>query len=206
MATLITDPILEERLLEQRRASGGDKFDEVWDGVYVMSPLADNEHQEIVSGLNTVFQVTITWNGLGVVMPGVNVTDREDDWTRNYRCPDVAVFLKGTSARNRETHWLGGPDFAVEITSPGDRTLDKPPFYGAVGTGELLIVDRDPWTLHLYRLDGKTMIPAGNSTLETPQAIASVVLPLTFALGVGRNKGRPRIEVAHCDGVQRWSI
>ena len=34
----------------------------------------------------------------GVVFAGCNVTDREDDWMQNYRCPDVAVFLKGNPA------------------------------------------------------------------------------------------------------------
>ena len=27
----------------ERRAWGGDRFDEVWDGVYVMSPIANNQ-------------------------------------------------------------------------------------------------------------------------------------------------------------------
>ena len=26
---------------------------------------------------------------------GTNVSDREDDWRKNFRCPDVAVFLPG---------------------------------------------------------------------------------------------------------------
>ena len=48
MATLVIDPGLERALLERRRASRGDRWDEVWDGVYVMAPLPNMEHQELV--------------------------------------------------------------------------------------------------------------------------------------------------------------
>lgn len=204
MATLVTDPILEGQLLEERRASGGDQHDEVWDGVYVMSPLADDEHQDLVAGLTTVFNISVTWAGLGLVRPGVNVTDREDDWTKNYRCPDVVVFLNGTTARNRETHWLGGPDLAVEVLSRGDRTLDKLPFYAAVGTRELLVIDRDPWTLTLYRLQDGALTRAGASDLTAPEPLASMVVPLTFRLVP--DDGRPRIEIVHHDSPQRWTV
>lgn len=143
MAMLVLDHLFEEQVRADRKERGIDKHDEVWDGVYVMSPLANNEHQEIVFGLNTVLQIVAARTGLGKVCPGVNVSDRED-WTHNYRCPDVVVFLQGTSAINRGTFWLGGPDFAVEILSEGDRARAKLPFYAKVGVRELLFVDRDP--------------------------------------------------------------
>ena len=50
---------------------------------------------------------------------------------------------------DRGTHWQGAADFLVEIISPGERTHDKIPFYGSIGVVELLIVNRDPWTLKL---------------------------------------------------------
>ena len=43
--------VLDEReiasLIERRRETGRDRYDEVWDGVYVMAPLATNEHTAI---------------------------------------------------------------------------------------------------------------------------------------------------------------
>jgi hypothetical protein len=51
MPTLVMDPKIEEELLANRRAWGGDKFDEVWDGVYVVSPLANNEHMALMANL-----------------------------------------------------------------------------------------------------------------------------------------------------------
>ena len=59
MVALVTDPQLEAALIASRRESGADKFDEVWEGVYVMSPLANNEHQSIVSQLTTVLNVAV---------------------------------------------------------------------------------------------------------------------------------------------------
>jgi Uma2 family endonuclease len=132
MATLVIDPDLEERLQAERRASGADRYDEVWEGVYHMSPLAGNLHQQIVARLTGIFYNTIDLPGLGLVRAGVNVSDREEGWEFNYRVPDVAVFLAGTAARDCGAHWLGGPDFAVEIASPEDDIRDKLPFYASV--------------------------------------------------------------------------
>jgi Uma2 family endonuclease len=206
MATLIRTSELEERLHAERRASGADRWDEVWEGMYVMAPLPNDEHQYLQQRLSTILDLVIGFEGKGDVRPGVNVSDRED-WTTNYRCPDVVVFLKGTTAQNRNTFWLGGPDFAIEIVSPDDASRDKLEFYARVGVRELLIIDRDPWSLELYRLQGRRMISAGQSvgaTVPNADTLQSRVVPLTFRLIQGRV--RPLIEVTHEDGVQRWTV
>ena len=77
--------------------------------------------------------------------PGCNVSDQPERWKRNYRCPDVAVFLPGNPAEDRGTHWYGGPDFAAEVHSRFDRSRKKFGFYAKVGVRELLLVDRHPW-------------------------------------------------------------
>jgi Uma2 family endonuclease len=202
MATLVTDPRLEQRIIEERRANGGDRFDEVWDGVYVMSPLANNEHQGLASGLTFAFHGVIALPGLGEVFAGVNVSDQEEDWTRNYRCPDVAVYLNGTTARDRGTHWLGGPDFAVEVASKGDRSREKLDFYAKVNTRELLLIDRDPWALELYRLAGGVLSLVGMSRPGEAEPIRSEVLPLGSRLAAA--EPRPRVEVLRRDGGEPW--
>ena len=40
MVALIQDPQLEQELIAKRRETGADRYDEVWEGVYVMSPTA----------------------------------------------------------------------------------------------------------------------------------------------------------------------
>jgi hypothetical protein len=79
MTTLITDARLEERLKAGREASGADRYDEVWEGVYIRTPMPNNEHQEIVVRLVSVLQEIVGWPKLGDVFPGVDLSDRGED-------------------------------------------------------------------------------------------------------------------------------
>jgi Uma2 family endonuclease len=204
MATLITDPELEDQVRARRAEWGGDRYDEVWEGTYMMTPLPNPEHGEIQMALGTVFRIALGFSHPAKIYPGVNVSDRADDWTRNYRCPDVAVVFPGGIARDCGAYFLGGPDIVVEIVSPCDRSRDNIAFYGQVGVRELLLVDRDPWGLELHRLRDGRLELAGRSRLEQPDVVQSTVLPLTFRLIAGEI--RPRIEVSHTDGVQKWVV
>jgi Uma2 family endonuclease len=204
MAVLIRDPLIEEELLAERRARGLDRWDEIWEGVYVMAPYPNNEHQVIQARFVTILQTIVGWEGGDEVCAGVNVSDREVDWRENFRCPDVALFLRGTRAQNRGTFWLGGPDFAIEIISPEDSSRDKLDFYAKVGVRELLIVDRAPWRLESYRLEGCQLLQAGCSSLDAPESLRSNVVPLSFRMLSGG--ARSMIEVTHHDGVQRWIV
>jgi Uma2 family endonuclease len=204
MAMLITDPQVEAELIADRQARGIDLYDEVWEGVYVMSPIANDEHQGLAGGMVTVLTIVIEWPGHGKVRGGVNVSDRRKRWMHNFRVPDVAVFLNDTTAVNCGTHWYGGPDFGVEITSPGDRTREKFEFYAKVKTRELLIVDRDPWQLELYRLSGKGLLEVGRSTLDDSNVLTSEVVPLTWQLIPGAS--RPQIRIARSEGSEAWVV
>jgi Uma2 family endonuclease len=195
----VTDPSAVEALIASRQASGADRWDEVWDGVYVMNPLPNNEHQDLVTEL--VFNFRLLF-GRGAVFPGVNLSDREIDWQRNYRGPDVVVQLPGGRGRNLGTHWIDGADFLVEILSPGDRSREKLDFYAAIGAREVMIVDRSPWVIELYRLGGDEMKLVGASSLSQQDVLRSSVLPLSFRLVASQE--RPQIEVLHHDGQQRW--
>jgi Uma2 family endonuclease len=204
MAVLVTDPDLEGQLIAERQASGGDRFDEVWEGTYVMAPLPNDEHQEIQTSLATIFKIVIDWPGLGLVRAGVNVSDREQGWKENYRCPDVVVFTKGTTARNCDTHWVGGPDFAVEVRSPGDRTPEKLPFYASVNVRELLVVERHPWSVELFRLTNGELVSVGQSVASDSRVRTSELIPLSFRLIPA--SARPTIQVEHRQTGQRWSV
>ena len=204
MVVHVHDPLLEQQLKADRQLTGADRFDEVWEGIYMMAPLADDEHQELQARLTAVFQTAVGWSGLGLVRAGVNVSDRDEDWQFNYRCPDVVVFLPDTAAQNRSSHWVGGPDFAVEILSPYDRSRDKLAFYSDVSVRELLLVDRAPWALELYRLKKGRLVLEAKSTLADSEVLRSQLMPLSFRLVPG--SPRPSIEVVHSDGEQRWLV
>ncbi len=204
MATLVIDPYIETQIRAQRAKSGADRYDEVWEGTYLMAPMPNVQHQDLVAGLTAVLHQVVVASGAGQVLPGANVSDREEDWTQNYRCPDVVVVLHGSRAKNCVTHFCGGPDFLVEIVSPGDRSREKLQFYAKIGVRELMIVDREPWGLELYRLDGDELKLAGTSRLEEPAPLTSRVVPVSFRLLPG--DVRPQIEVTHRGGVQRWLV
>ena len=197
MSILIHDPTIAGPLLEQRRQSGLDRLDEVWEGVYVMSPLADNEHQSLVTELASILASEIDWKGLGRTLAGANVSDRRDNWKQNFRIPDVLVFLRDTSAVDCGTHWFGGPEFGIEVVSPGDRTLNKLEFYNHVGTRELLIIDRDPWVLSLYRRSVTSHLEiAAVCPIDNPAEIISEIVPLRFSL----EPTRSAIRISNRDG------
>jgi Uma2 family endonuclease len=204
MKMFVLDPDTRRRLLRRRRITGADRFDEVWNGVYVMSPIADNEHQFLSGRLTIAIDQAIGGPAVGIVYPAVNVTDQVENWKKNYRCPDVAVFLPGNPAQDRGSHWLGGPDFAVEVASPYDRSRRKMTFYASVGVRELLLVDRKPWALELYRLVDGALVPVGRSVPGTSERLTSDVLPVSFRLVPG--DPRPEIEVTRTDGTKTWLI
>ena len=167
-------------------------------------PIKDIEHQQVASNLASIAGVVIGWAGQGTFYQGVNVSDRADDWTKNYRCPDVAVSLEGNPAVAKDTHWLGGPDFAVEVISPDDRSREKLDFYAKVGVRELLLIDRDPWALELYLRKGGDWSLAGRSKADDPQVLISGTLGLQFRLAPG--DPRPTIEVTTADGSKHWPV
>ncbi len=203
MVTMITDTELEASLKAARQATGADRYDEVWEGVTMMAPMPNDEHQQVVIRLASIFLEIIDRPGQGDVRAGVNVSDRQENWQANYRVPDVAVFLKGGRATNCDTFWLGGPDFAVEIVSPEDQTRRKVPFYAKVRVQELLVVDRDPWRLELYR-PSKSLEPIARVGVGDDNELECQVIPFTFKLLPG--KRRPQIEVVHNESGRRWEV
>jgi Uma2 family endonuclease len=204
MDTLIVDPRFSERLIEERRERGADRFDEVWEGVYIMAPLPDDEHQEIATYLSRPFLEVVKDTGSGVVRLGTNLASDPVDWRHDYRVPDVAVFLAGSAAECHGAFWTGPPDFLVEITSPWDKTRKKLGFYGKIAARELLVIDRDPWQLELYRRQGDKLILAAKLVPGEASAIQSAVLPIQFRLLPG--SARPTIEVVATDLQRTWNI
>lgn len=166
----------------------------------MMTPLPNVEHQDLVSRLTFALQSLLGHDRGARVFAGINLSDRVQGWEQNYREPDVAVFLADTKAKNCGTHWCGAADFLVEIVSPNDRTRDKLHFYGQIGVRELLIVDRQPWVIELWRRHERQLVEMGRSSIDAATFLDSQVLPVRFRLARGAE--RPQIEVAKLDGSQ----
>jgi Uma2 family endonuclease len=169
-----------------------------------MSPDPDNQHQELGADLRDAIKQSLDSRAGVRVFHGTNVSDRAENWSKNFRVPDVAVFLPGNPAEDRDTHWYGGPDFVIEVRSRGDRSLKKTAFYASVGVREFLLVDRRPWTLKLFRLVGQALRLVGESNRENAAVLSSQVLPLTFQLLDA--EPRPKISL-RCPGDGRgWLL
>ncbi len=204
MVIMVLDPYVEEQILAERSGLDGSQYDEVWEGVYIVTPLPNNDHQVLVGELSFVLGESVGRAGLGRVFPGVNLSDRNEGWDKNFREPDVAVFLRTGRAIDRGTHWQGAADFLVEIISPGERSREKIPFYSSIGVVELLIVDRDPWSLELYRQENGQLTKVGQSTPAAPDLLESQTVGLTFQLLPG--EPRPQIQATHSASGRQWTF
>ena len=211
MTAMILDSHLEQELRRERQRTGADRYDEVWDGVYVMSPMANNAHQSIVGKMSAILTFAIELPGLGRVLPGANVSDHPSDWTKNYRCPDVVVYLNDNPAENRETHWYGGPDLAVEVISLEEDPYAKLDFYAGCNTQELLIVHRRPWRLELFRntgtqlQTGAQMQLVGTSELDGQKPGAVLTSErVAFSWRLVTDGLRPQIEMTNVADGKTW--
>ncbi len=200
MATglLIRDAGLAELLIEERKRKGLDLYDEVWEGIYVMPSMPNNAHQKLLDDLGDILTEVVKREKRGEKHPGANVSDRRKGWEHNYRIPDLLVVLNNSRAVDCGTHFFGGPDFLVEIESPGDDTEEKVPFYGKIGVRELLILHRDRRAARLLRLEGEELVLVKPTELEGKDWLVSAVLPLAFRRTVV--KGAPRTQVRRTDG------
>jgi hypothetical protein len=73
-----------------------------------------------------------------------------------------------------------------------------------VGTRELLVVDRYPWALQLYRLQNERLELVAESTFEDEATVDSAIVPLSFQLGTAE-PGR-QLVVRQQEGEQSWTI
>jgi len=167
-------------------------------------PLATNPHQGLVAALIAILFNIITLEGGGQVFPGANVSDRRFGWKRKFRAPDVVVVLKSSQAMDCHTHWMGGPDFLIEVQSPSDQTDEKIPFYSELGVQELLIVHRDTRQVRLYRHEGHKLVQTKPSDFQGGKWLVSAIVPLAFRRRVLRNG--PVTEVQRMDAPGNWTI
>jgi Uma2 family endonuclease len=148
-------------LLDQRRETGADRWDEMWDGVLHMVPSPSSDHQGLVGDLYYWLRSEWASRRSGRVLIGVNVA-LGPNWRDNYRVPDLALILPGGRAQDRREYIDGGPDVVIEVRSPQDETYVKLPFYAEIGVRELWVVDRDTQVVEIHALEGEAprLVPA----------------------------------------------
>jgi Uma2 family endonuclease len=145
MATLVLESTPElEAMKENRRRSGLDRLDEVWEGVLHMVPAPSHEHADIESQLHAVLRPLARQAGLTMIGQS-NVGESEED----FRVPDAALHRSGSSGI-----WHPTAALVIEIVSPDDESWKKLSFYAAHQVDEVLIVDPQERSVDWLGRDG----------------------------------------------------
>ena len=138
-------------ILDWRKRTGADRYDEMWEGVLHMPPMPNREHQNFVWALETWLRVNWARSGRGRLFHEINVASI-GGWPKNYRVLDVLILKPDRYQIDRNEYFEGGPTVAVEVVSPGDESYDKFDFYGAIGTPEVWTIQRDSRTPEMWLL------------------------------------------------------
>jgi hypothetical protein len=122
--------------LARRRARGQDRFDEVWEGVYHVSPNARSEHAQVAVQVMMTLGERARAAGLRSAGPFNLGTGPE-----NYRVPDGGWFRSSPNAL-----YVSGAAAVLEVLSPDDETFAKFDFYADRGVEEILVAHpTDRW-------------------------------------------------------------
>ncbi len=156
MRTLfVTDPPpVVEDWLAQRHALGQDRFDEVWEGEYHVSPGPSGRHAQIDDELGWLLRPLATRAGL-VGATACNIGSPTD-----FRVPDRAYFR-----RDGDETWNPTAAIVVEVASPGDASRRKLAFYHRVGVEEVLIVEPERRSVEWFVRGHDGFAPADRSAL-----------------------------------------
>lgn len=169
-----------ESLLEDRRRTGMDRFDEQWEGVWHLVPTASAAHGRLGRDLFKVLVGVAERLGLEAFYDGTGLHRSIDDYrvpAQQYVRPEV-VSDRGTGL---------GADVVVELRSPDDETYTKLDWYAAMDVREVLVIDVATRVPRLFvTVDGRPLavLPDEGGTVR------SQVLGVTFGVVAG-----PRLRV-----------
>lgn len=154
-------PDVLQAWLERRRALGQDGFDEVWEGVYHVVPMAHGRQGATDEELAVALHARARAAGLRGSGP-VNIGT-----SGNYRVPD-RVYL-----RTPETAlWNPTAAIVVEIISRNDESRLKFDFYFRAGVEEMLLVDPLERTVEWYARGADAFVATDGSALLGVSAAA----------------------------------
>ncbi len=150
-----------QALLEERRAKGLDKSDEMWEGELHMVPPPSDRHQEVgiallraLLPLADAHGLITRYDGTGLFRPGA-----ENDW----RVPDQ-TYARPELRSERGIE--GAASLVVEILSPHDETYAKLDWYASVGVGEVLVIDPGTRRVELFANRDGRMVPVEPVVIE----------------------------------------
>ena len=138
-----------------RKRTGADRWDEMWEGVLHMPPSPSPEHQDFEWALETYLRSHWANRKGYKVYHNVNLAS-VGGWPNDYRIPDLILLTPDSGAVQKGVYFEGPPHVVIEIRSPEDETLEKLPFYAALGVPEVWIFDGDTKVPQVHVRQGKT--------------------------------------------------
>ena len=169
MTTIVRGPRPPEleRLLERRRLSGADRYDEVWEGRYVVAPDPHSRHGAVQGDLYALLKPVARRLGVRAAQT-FNLGGPGD-----YRIPDAGLIPVPYGV------WHETALLVVEVLSPDDATFEKLDFYTARGVLELLVVDAEERTVRCFALQDGQAERDRSEVLEmtTVEVVAAVDWP-----------------------------
>jgi Uma2 family endonuclease len=149
-------PSVPEHLLQWRKRTGADRYDEMWEGALHMPPAPNLDHEDLLWALETYLR--LRWaRGAKARVGRVNVA-LPGGWPQDYRVPDLILWATERERQNRNVYFEGPPDVVVEIRSPDDESYEKLPFYATLGVPEVWVVHRDTKTPEIYVIKGSQYV------------------------------------------------
>ena len=143
-----------EALIERRRRLGQDRYDEVWEGEYHVSPAPGHRHGVVEYRLAELLGPLARRQGL-VTGGAFNLGEPED-----YRVPDAGVHREVSPAA-----FVLSAAMVIEILSPDEETWEKLPFYARHEVDEVLVVDLDERCVTILARTGQRYEPVPRSAL-----------------------------------------
>jgi hypothetical protein len=141
-----------EYVLQWRRETGADRFDEMWEGVMHMNLPPSAEHQEFVWSIETWLRTN--WMKAGRKVLHQFAVSAIENWMESFRVPDVILIKPGQASMIKGSHFHGPPAVVVEVRGPGDESLEKLDFYAALGVPNVWIVETATKAAAMYQITG----------------------------------------------------
>jgi Uma2 family endonuclease len=162
---------ISENILNQRRVTGEDQYDEMWEGVLHMPPMPNNFHQDLEGALEAYLRTFWAPAHKARVLHQINLAS-VGGWPDDYRIPDLLMLFPDRFAIDRVKYFEGPPNVVVEIHSPDDESYAKLPFYAALGVPEVWIIHRDtcmPEIHHLKRNRYRKKAPSAGGWVRSAE-------------------------------------
>lgn len=178
MASIITSPMLKTYTLEEfwklPEPKNGSKL-ELIAGVLYMTPPPEYTHDNVVKRLNRFLNFYLVSENIA----GSLYVPRAAIWTgtHTYLEPDLFYVSAELEATMKPDH-RHTADLVIEVISPGSAIYDrntKAETYGALGIGELWLIDETDQTVEVMYKRGKGF--GKKSIFKKGQRITSRIFP-----------------------------